>query len=293
MIYTIANEALSVSINTNGAALTSIKGASGQEFLWHGDAKIWAGQAPNLFPFIGKVNNNSYTYQGQTHAMTRHGFARDSEFQLVKQTPTSATLRLSDNAATLVNYPFAFDLDICFSLQNNRLTVAYQVHNRSDQVMPFSLGAHPAFACNWQAGDAITDYYLEFEKLETSSYVQFNGVALGRKRHACLQQSRQLLLTETMFDIDSLIFDDLKSEAITLRSHKAASAEQWVRVEYAGFPYMGIWSKPKAPYICIEPWYGVDDYEDASGDVMEKEGVQILPPHTQFECQYHIVVGKP
>lgn len=293
MIYTIANDVLSVSINSKGAAMTSIKGVSGHEFLWHGDKDIWAGQAPNLFPFIGKVNNNRYTYLGQTYNMSRHGFARDSEFHLVEQSAASVTLRLSDTAETLASYPFFFDLDICFSLNSERLSVAYQVRNRSEQVMPFSLGAHPAFACNWQAGDAITDYYLEFEKLENSNYVQFNGVALGRRRHVGLQQSQQLPLTETMFDIDSLIFDDLKSESITLRSHKAASREQWIRVEYAGFPYMGIWSKPKAPYICIEPWYGVDDYEDASGNLLEKEGVQTLPPHSLFQCQYHIVVGKP
>lgn len=293
MIYTIRNSLLSVSVNSKGAAMTSIQGANKREFLWHGDPAIWAGQAPNLFPFIGKINNGCYRYEGETYFISRHGFARDHEFSLLEHKDDSLTLRLSSCAESLVMYPFNFHLDVRFSLFENRLSIAYQVHNLNDAVMPFSLGAHPAFACNWQVGDQISDYYLEFEQEETSHYVQFNGQSLGRERHPCLQHSDRLDLTESMFEIDSIIFDDLKSQSITLRNRKDENARQWIRVEYQGFPYMGIWSKPKAPYICIEPWYGVDDYEDATGELMQKEGVQKLAANDVFNCQYHIVIGDP
>lgn len=292
MIITLTNDVISVGINTLGAALTSIKDQSGHDYLWHGDPSIWAGQAPNLFPFVGKINNERYRYAGQEYRMQKHGFARHSQFTVLEQTTTQVTMRLSDSAGTRANYPFQFHLDIEFALAGTCLSVSYRVTNRSQSVLPFSLGSHPALACNWAGDDSISDYYLDFEQSETSDYVQFNGVSLGRKRHPCLLNSKRLDLTNSLFDIDAIIFDDLQSQAITLRCRKPEVANKWVRVEFSGFPYLGIWSKPKAPYICIEPWFGVDDYEDADTDILHKEGMQLLAQDQEFGCQYCIVIGN-
>jgi len=288
MITTISNEWLSVSINSLGAAMTSIAGANGDEYLWDGNPDVWNGQAPNLFPFVGKVNNGTYTFEGESYNISKHGFARTSEFEIVAQSESSVTYRLSQSDSTLAAYPFNFDFDITYVFDENALRVVYDVMNNSQTVMPFSVGAHPAFACNWTDGDSITDYYLQFDEKETCPYIQFNGVALSHEEHEALFESDTLEVTNSMFDVDALIFRGLKSNAVTLRSKLS---EKSVRVEYPGFTYLGIWSKPKAPYLCIEPWYGVDDFVNSNGDLMKKEGVEIIDPNQAFNCEYKIIIG--
>ncbi len=287
MISTISNHCLSVAVNSLGAAMTSIKATRGDEYLWEGNPAVWSGQAPNLFPVIGKVNNETYSWNGKQYHLKKHGFARTSEFTCLKQSGNEITYRLGSSDETLIRYPFEFDFDISFSLEENVLRVSYNISNRSQTVMPFSVGGHPALACNWTEGDAISDYYLEFDQVETCPYVQFNGVALSREEHPLLENSNTLDLTETIFDLDALVFEKLKSQAITLRSRKS---DKQVRVEFPGFTYIGIWSKPKAPYVCIEPWYGVDDYVDSSGDIMEKDGIEMIEPGDFFQCEYRIVI---
>ena len=149
MISTISNDWLSVSVNSLGAAMTSIKAANGDEYLWSGDPAVWNGQAPNLFPFVGKVTNETYRFEGKEYNLGKHGFARTSEFECIAQSESRITYRLSESESTLVGYPFKFDLDITFALEENVLRVIYDVANNSQTVMPFSIGAHPAFACKY------------------------------------------------------------------------------------------------------------------------------------------------
>ena len=288
MNTTIKNQYLSVSINSIGAEINSIQTLDGCEYLWQGDPDIWAGQAPNLFPFIGKINNDRYQYAGKEYSITKHGFARTSEFKLIKQSEINLTYRLSDSTETLLCYPFKFDLDISFTLTGKELLVAYTVSNHSDSIMPFSLGAHPAFALNWTEGDSISDYYIEFDEIETCPYQQFNGTSLGRFEHPSLVNTSVLNITKSMFEIDATIYHGLKSEAVTLRSK---SSDKSVRVKFPSFTYLGFWSKPAASYFCIEPWYGVDDYEDFNGDLMKKDGVEIINSNEQFTSQYSIQIG--
>ena len=284
---TIKNQYLCISVNSLGAEINSIKSSDGQEYIWEGDPEIWEGQAPNLFPFIGKINNGCYQYLEKEYPMTLHGFAMTSEFKLIDQSETSVTFRLSDSPETILCYPFQFDLDITFVLAEKELKVKYKVTNNSNTVMPFSLGAHPAFALNWGKDCAITDYYIEFDEVETCPYQQFNGKSLGRYQHESLVNTSILNITESMFDIDSTIYHGLKSEAVTLRSR---SSDKSIRVSFPGFTYLGFWSIPGAPFFCIEPWFGVDDYEDFNGNLVEKDAVEKINPREQFLCEYSIII---
>jgi len=288
MITTINNQWLSISVNSLGAELTSIQSSDGNEYLWEADPAVWNGKSPNLFPFIGKVNDSRYRLAGTEYPMTKHGFARKSEFILLKQSDNSITYRLSDSDETIKCYPFQFDLDITFILDEKTIRVLYQVSNNSKTKMPFSLGAHPAFALNWTDGDSITDYYIEFDQTETCPYQQFNGTALGRHQFPSLSNTSILNINKSMFDIDATIYHGLKSEAVTLRSKQS---DRSVRVEFPGFTYLGFWSKPAAPYFCIEPWYGVDDYEDFNGDLTDKDGIEIIDAGDSFNCEYRIILN--
>lgn len=287
MLTTLKNQWLSISVSSQGAEITSIRSNAGNEYLWQGDPAVWNGQSPNLFPFIGKINHSRYRLAGKEYSMTKHGFARTSEFKLINQTQSSATYRLSNSDETIKNYPFQFDLDISFILDEKVVRVLYKVINKSKTKMPFSLGAHPAFAMNWTEGDSITDYYIEFDQTETCAYQQFNGTALGRNEHSSLINTSILNINKSMFNIDATIYHGLKSEAVTLRSKQS---DRSVRVEFPSFSYLGFWSKPAAPYICIEPWFGVDDYEDFNGDIMEKDGIEIIAAGDSFNCEYRIII---
>ncbi|MFT5452392.1 MAG: galactose mutarotase-like enzyme [Enterobacterales bacterium] len=288
MITTIKNQHICISVNSLGAEISSLQTVNDDEYLWQGDPAIWKGQAPNLFPFIGKINNGRYQFEGKKYSISKHGFAKTSEFKLINQSDINLTYRLSDSPETLECYPFKFDLDISFTLDGKELIVTYKVANNSSTIMPFSLGAHPAFALNWTQGDSITDYYIEFDEIETCPYQQFNGKGLGRIKHPSLVNTSILNITKSMFEIDATIYQGLKSEAVTLRSN---TSEKSVRVQFPGFTYLGLWSKPGAAYVCIEPWYGTDDYEDFNGELIKKDGVEIINVGKYFSGQYSILIG--
>jgi galactose mutarotase-like enzyme len=288
MITTIKNQHICISVNSLGAEISSLQTVNDDEYLWQGDPAIWKGQAPNLFPFIGKINNGRYQFEGKKYSISKHGFAKTSEFKLINQSDINLTYRLSDSPETLECYPFKFDLDISFTLDGKELIVTYKVANNSSTIMPFSLGAHPAFALNWTQGDSITDYYIEFDEIETCPYQQFNGKGLGRIKHPSLVNTSILNITKSMFEIDATIYQGLKSEAVTLRSN---TSEKSVRVQFPGFTYLGLWSKPGAAYVCIEPWYGTDDYEDFNGELIKKDGVEIIDVGKYFSGQYSILIG--
>lgn len=85
-LYTLENDVISVVINSIGAELYSIKTkADGCEYLWQGDPEYWSGRSYNLFPICGRLTEGKYTYNGKTCEMNLHGFARDSEFSLIKR----------------------------------------------------------------------------------------------------------------------------------------------------------------------------------------------------------------
>ena len=278
-----------ISVADRGAELRSYK-VDGEEFMWDRKPEFWAASSPVLFPFVGSIKNGAYSYNGKEYKIsTRHGFARTEDFELVEKTENSLKFRFSSNRETLEKYPFEFELFITYTIAGNTLEIGYNVVNKNDSDMYFSLGTHPAFALDVNDDIKLSDYYLEFEKNETSQKYKLtdNGLVFDEKAD-CLNNENKLQITETVFDNDAIVFDDLKSEKVTIKNSKNSKE---LSVDYKGFPYIAFWSKPKAPYVCIEPWYGISDFENASGKLEEKTGILKLEKDCEFFAKL-IIEGK-
>lgn len=291
MKISIENETLLVESKAAGAELTSIKLKSdGTEYLWQANPKHWNRHAPLLFPIVGAVPNNRYTYAGRQYNMKNHGFARDSEFETKHESDSRVIYRLSANTDTLAAYPFQFTLEVEYKLEGSAVAVSWRVINEGDREMPFSIGAHPAFNCPLVPGELFIDYYLEFsenEKLDRQFVNPANLVIAGRTEHF-LQNEKIKPLEESMFNDGAFILDRLKSSSVALKGRKTGKS---VTVSFPGFPQLGIWAPPGAPFVCIEPWFGIAESTDFTGDFTQKKGILKLQPAEVFEKQYKIIIS--
>ncbi len=289
MEISLKNAKLAVKINSLGAELCSVKAVQNElEFMWGANPKVWGRHAPVLFPIVGQLKRDSYIFNGKHFSMSRHGFARDREFELVESSEGHARFRLSSDEQSLQEYPFHFYLYIDYQLFDNRLQISYEVENRGSEPMPFSIGGHPAFACPIGSEAGFKDHYLQFEHAEAAASHNLKDGLLSGKQRPLLQHADRLQLSPALFENDALIFKNLQSTWVELRSEKHP---HFVRLSFEGFPYLGIWAKPKAPFICLEPWLGLADSLDASGYLLDKEGMQIAMPHRSFHCTYSLIFG--
>ena len=285
--HILENEQLTARFKTEGAELISVQDKnSGQEYIWQADPTVWARHAPVLFPIVGRLKNDQYRLDGKTYSMKQHGFARDSDFSVVDQTKTQITFGLTASPATQEQYPFNFVLDIRYTLRERELEVAYTVINHDQEAMPFSIGAHPAFYCPAQQDQQLREYHLAFEKPETlDRHLLDSGLRTGETEQL-LANEEVLPLHQKLFEADAIIFKNLASEQVSIV--RQADGRPIVTVQFAGFPYLGIWQKVGADFYCIEPWYGLADVTNASGDFTKKEGAQKLSPDEQFEAVHQI-----
>lgn len=259
-------------IETFGAELKSLKNEeTGLEYLWQGDPAIWKDSAPFLFPVVARQLDDRYTLDGVTHTMPMHGFAKDRAFTVTEQTGDSVTMVLREDVETLGWYPFRFCLKTSFRIQGQKLSVCHEITNENSQDMPFSLGEHPGFNAPMVAGDKLEDYYLEFSQEETAErWYLDDEIICGSE--PCLNGHRLSIDSHT-FDRGALIFKGLKSQSVTLCSRNHSHS---VTMDLAGWGYLGIWAKPAAPYVCIEPWNGLASSKWSSHDIWQKEGIRCL-----------------
>lgn len=286
-MYTIKSNQLTVTIAAKGAELQSIVHNTHQlEYLWSGDAAYWAKKSPVLFPIVGTLKDNQYTYNGKNYSLSRHGFARDKTFEVTAQSADSITFTLTDSAETKNIYPFAFALHIIYTVQQDELTVTYKVENKNAEDMYFSIGGHPAFKVPLVKNTGYSDYVLHFNKMETAGRwpISNNGL-LQDSSKPCLQHTGILPLSKTLFQQDALVFKHLQSDAVQLQSDKTPHGFMFT---FAGFPYLGIWAAPNADFVCIEPWCGIADIVNSNGQLTEKEGIQTLAPNTTFERSWKV-----
>lgn len=284
----ISNLNLEVKIEQIGAELCSIKSKStDREFVWNADPTIWGSTAPVLFPIIGGLKNGETEYEGKKYAMPRHGIVRHNQrIHVVNQEADRITLRLASDELTHKQYPFDFTFDISFRVKDNSVIVNHIIKNTDTRDMYFSVGAHPAFNCPLNEGEHYSDYYLEFAERETLSTSTLTPDGLVRNDSVEVINNDTILpLTDHLFDNDALIFRNLKSRRVTLRSHKSDTA---LEVSFPDFNYLGIWAKPGAPFVCIEPWLGVADNIDGDGLLEHKEAIIKLPAGEKFEAKYSI-----
>ena len=278
MFYTIENEFLTAQINDFGAELHSLRAKEdGHEYIWQGDPAVWTGQSPVLFPIIGRLLDDTYRYNGTAYSMPKHGFARKRAFTLVSCERNEAVFMLRSDGETRACYPFDFELYVKFMLGGKTLRVLHTVVNKNDGEMYFSLGAHPGFNC------ALGDR-LEFDKNETvdTETIDSDSIRLAEKTPV-LRNERTVTITEHVFDRDALILSGLRSKAVTLRTQTHAHE---VRLTFGDVPYLGIWAKPGAPYVCIEPWCGVNDDRRPRADISEKDAIVRLPAGSIFDLAY-------
>jgi galactose mutarotase-like enzyme len=287
MVASIENDFLKVSAKASGAELISIKNKNNNlDYLWQGDPQFWGRRAPVLFPIVGKLKNNTYRAEGKEFQLPQHGFARDSHFDLVKASAESIFYSLKSSEETLKFYPYQFELNISYTLIQNRLEVKYQVKNSDNKKIWFSIGGHPAFNCPLGPNEKFNDYFLEFEQKENSETHLISDGLLNGKTEALLKNSNRIELNEKIFSKDALIFMGLKSSAVTMKSSSSAVS---INFNFKGFPALGIWSKP-GPFVCIEPWYGHADTIDFNGELNEKPGILSLEQGKEFSCVYAIEI---
>lgn len=285
---TLENDIIKIASKEKGAELTSIILKSDTtEYLWQADEKYWGRHAPILFPIVGKLKNDNYVYGGKVYNLSQHGFARDMEFELIEKTQTEITYKIENSNKTQEKYPFNFVLTVKYEIVNNSVIVEYNVQNNDIKDIYFSIGAHPAFKCPIENNESFEDYYLEFEPDKYSTYVLKDGLLTNRIKNINLNGNK-LKMSKGLFRDDALIFKNIKFSKVSLKS---VETDRKVNVEFKGFPYLGIWSKPSgAPFICIEPWYGLADNEDSNLDFTQKEGIIRLEPNKTFICSYKISI---
>jgi galactose mutarotase-like enzyme len=279
---TISNGPLTATINPKGAELNSLKNAANTEFIWEGDAKYWGKHSPILFPIVGTLKNNSYLYNAQVYALTRHGFARDNTFTVKDQTENSVTFSLLHNDDTLRVYPFEFELQLSYILKDNTLHLNYSVINKGSGKMPFSIGAHPAFALPGN----FENYSIKFEKDENLVSTTLEDDLLSDKVITIPTSNGTLPLNYSLFENDALIFKSLQSKEVTI----AKNGDDYIKVSFTDFPHLGIWTKEGAPFLCIEPWQGYSDSPETRGNLIEKEGAIILGKGESYKASFAVEI---
>ena len=249
------------------------------EYLWQGDPAVWPHRAPHLFPIVGRLKSDAFVYGRRTFRLGQHGFARDRMFAVGEATGTAATFVLRDDAATLASYPFHFRLAVTYRLDRGAVEIAYEVENLGDDEMPFSIGAHPGFSCPVADREQAREYVLEFERAETAARFIVEDGLVSRQSEFALRGESVLPVGAGLFDRGALVFKDLVSRRVRLVGRTPGPG---VELGFKGFPYFGVWSKPGAPFVCLEPWCGIADAPDATGHLEDKEGIVRLSPGSTF-----------
>ncbi|MDN3677139.1 aldose 1-epimerase family protein [Flavobacterium paronense] len=283
MTTIISNSELAATINHKGAELISLKRiASDTEYIWEGNPKYWGKHSPILFPIVGTLKNNSFTYKSGTYELTRHGFARDMNFDLISHDNNEVVFSLSSDELTFDKFPFEFELRVIYTLLNSELNIKYQVINKGSDIMPFSIGGHPAFSLPKK----FEDYSLQFETEESLTCYQLENDLLSEKTKKIDLLKNNLPLTYPLFENDALIFKELESKQIQILE----SSIPILNFKFNHFPNFGLWTKSNAPFICLEPWVGYSDVLNATGNILEKEGIQILENNSSKEFNFSIEI---
>lgn len=288
MIFTISSPQLEVSIKQTGIELCSIKSkVTGKEFMWQGDPAFWANHAPVLFPIIGALKGGVTTIDGKEYPIPKHGLLRYSEKPTLKeQGDDYVTFQLHWDEETLKLFPYKFVFEVTFSVDGSSLNISHKVINEDEKELFYNLGGHPAFNCPLEDYEVYEDYYLEFEQSETlDTWLLDDSGLVTDTPKPVINNSKILPLTTSLFDDDALIFRNLKSRKVTLKSRKSGDA---LSIHFDGFPYLGIWAKPGAPFVCIEPWHGLTDHAESDGPFASKELLRSLAPGEKETMAYQI-----
>lgn len=271
----LRSEFWSAAVDPAGAQLSVLRDATGRDLLWNGDPAYWTGRAPILFPIVGTLNEGEYRWRGKRHALSRHGFARGRDFEVLRQDDEVVHLRLTSDEESLKVYPFHFELDLVYCIDGPLFMIEAIVRNMGDEPLPASLGFHPALRWPLPYGAPRDDHFLEFEVDEPAPIRRLDAKGLlTDTRYPTPVAGKRLALDDELFGPDVVIFDHLQSRSLT---YGAATGPR-IRVRFPDVTHLGLWTKPGAGFLCIEPWKGVSDPAGFAGEFSEKPGVFLVEP---------------
>ena len=284
----LQNNFLTVEIATFGAEIKSILDNQNNEWMWNANPNFWGKTSPILFPIVGSLKNNTFIYKGENYSLSRHGFARDMEFDAEQVSKTKAIFTLKANEKTLVNYPFYFELNVIYELQNKQLVCIYEVANVGNEIMYFSIGGHPAFALGKDATD-FENFYLEFNNDTSLNRLKLVDGLISENKEIINLNNQQLPLHYDLFKEDAMVFRDLKSNVITIKNTKN---ENKLTLKFDDFTHFGIWTVQNAPFICLEPWFGMADLQNHNQHIEDKEGMIALAPQQVFTESWKVSIDS-
>lgn len=287
-VFELQNNHLSVKVNSFGAELSSvISKETNIEYIWQADSSVWARHAPNLFPIVGKLKNGQFQYQSKTYQLPQHGFARDNDFICVEQTNDYLLFELTASDKTLVNYPFHFCFQVGYKLIGNKVVTNYFVFNPDNYDLYFSVGAHPAFNCPLQANESFSDYELVFNGKDNLMINTLNDGLITSQTKQLNLSNHTLPVSKQLFDNDALVFMNSQIDKVQLVSSKSKHGVSLISKDW---PFYGIWSKKGSEhFVCLEPWNGIADSEDADGDITQKTGIIKLKSEERFQCSFDLL----
>ena len=289
-MQTIRNHAMTVTVDELGAQLMSITAGDGTEYLWSGDPAYWRNRAPNLFPYVGRLTNDRYTYGGKEYQMTRHGFAKRTAFSPADQGRANLTLRMTDTPESRESYPFSFRFDVSYVLEGDTLAVVYAVENRGHETMYFGIGGHPGFRVPLEEGKGFEDYRLTFAHPSHPCRVLLseNYMLSGRDAPYPLEDGTTLPLRHGLFDDDAIILKNFE-RTMTL---SAGEGTRGLTLSCPQMRYLGIWHQPKtdAPYVCLEPWASLPSRQDVVEDLTQQNDLVSLEPGQHYENRWTITI---
>ncbi|BDR60483.1 aldose 1-epimerase family protein [Lactobacillus xylocopicola] len=287
MDYTIKNSILQVVISSKGAEIQSVKSQhTDYEYIWQANPSVWQRHAPILFPFVGRLKDDQYTYQGKTYHMSQHGFARDLDFAVEHQDGESITFLLTDSEETKKSYPFEFELRVNYNLLNNLLEENFTVTNKTDGELIFAIGGHPGFNIPTSEATSKEDFYFSTKPSLARVQIPLKGAFLDWPNRSLASTNSLITLSDHLFKHDALIFQ--------LRGHdnrvslKTDTSNFHVNVWLRDAPFVGVWSQypQTADFVCIEPWWGIADRIDSKGKLEEKYGMNHLAPGNTFSAGF-------
>ncbi len=290
MEHTIKNDFLRMTINDIGAQMMSITAADGTEYLWNGDSAYWGGRAPNLFPYVGRLTNDTYTVDGKSYQMGRHGFSRHEQFEVQPQGPDKTTFRITANEKTLAVYPWNFSFSVAYELEGSTVFITYCVENRDSKEMYFGLGAHPGFRVPLEEGRSFTDYKLTFSRPAQPWRVEMTDACMmnGQQTPYPLKNGVEMPLQHDLFDRDAVVLTNM-DRTVTL---SAGEGTKGLTLSIPRMRYLGVWHTPKsdAPFVCLEPWVSLPSRQDIVEDFAQQNDLLALAPGEIYRNRWSITV---
>lgn len=277
-MHQIKHNDLAATINPMGAELSSLV-SKDSELLWQGDKQFWTGRAPILFPIVGALKDGAMTYRGQRYELPRHGIVRHATFAAIEQSDSGVVMQLTADTQSQKAYPWNFELQVHFALNDTGIEIRYDIFNHDNTEMLFTIGSHPAFALELAEQYSFSDYEISFDQPESLAIYRLNEEGLLHTRPQSFEcNGNSFRLSEDIFNQDALVFRDINSGQIRLQRN----GKVLLSVDTGGAPHLGIWAKPGAPFVCIEPWLGTSDFIDSNGDFEAKPDLLKLAPHQKY-----------